>query len=227
MGVYADWQSKLAPPSLRRDNGAIIETTYGAEKDVQLDRANQALLAGIPGRGPPDATPLVGAERLLPQAVGETDDDFAERQRTAWTSLAGFRRGGSHGGLLRALERAGFPMGTPDGCHIVQRTVRYSYLSGSTVVYGTHSGMTWTYHPPTVWNQFGIIFGADVPTLVDGSPEADSLNRIVRLWKPAKARFMGTWVVVTAPVWGWPPDTEWGQAGLDWGESDSRFIPPG
>lgn len=225
MGVYSDWQSKLAPPWLRRDNGGIIERTYGAEKDVQLDRANQALLAGIPGRGPVDALSPIGIERQLPRAGAETDDDYEERLRTAWSSLAGFRRGGSHGGLLRALERAGFPMGNPDGCHVVQRTKRYSYLSGSTVVYGTHS-MSWNSQPLTIWNQFAIIFGADFAPLVTGSPEAETLNRLVRLWKPAKARFMGTWVITTPPVWGWPPETEWGDPGLDWGESASRFIPP-
>jgi hypothetical protein len=228
MGVYSDWQSKLAPPWLRRANGSIIETTYGAEKDVQLDRANQALLAGVPGQGPADAIDIIGGERQLPRKkLGETDQDYVERLRAAWSSPAGFSRGGTHGGLLRALQRAGFPMGDPDGCHVVQRTKRYSYLSGSTVVYGTHSGMTWDSSPASIWNQFAIIFGADVPGLTDGSDLADELNRIVRLWKPAKARFMGTYVVVTAPVWGWPPSTKWGDPGLKWGDGSSRFISPG
>lgn len=233
MSVYEDYQLRLAPPWLRRTNGEKVERVYGREKDTQLDRANQALVAGLPGYGPTDALGFIGAERMLPRISGEASNVYAERLRTAWSSLGGWSYAGSHGSLLRALERAGFPMGTPNGCHVVQKTRRFSYLAGSTVTFGTHPGMTWDGLGPEYWNQFGIIFGADVVAggalpddLEEGSRSADTLNKIVRQWKPAKARFMGTWVVVTAPVYGWPVGTQWGQVGLDWGESDSRFISP-
>ncbi len=221
--AYADWQAnrvKVGPVQ------AAVERVYGGEKDEQLDRVRQALQVGYPGLAPSDALGYIGSERLLPRAAAETTDDYAERLRTVWEGLAGWSYAGSHGSLLRALERAGFPMGTPDGCHVVQRVRRYSYLDGADVVYGTHAGMTWDSRPANIWNQFVLIFGADVAGLSEGTTLADILNRTVRQWKPAKARFMGTYVVVTAPVWGWPPETEWGQAGLDWGESESRFVPP-
>lgn len=227
MSLYGDYQSRLARAVLRGTRTEVIERVFGAEKDYQLDRVRQALLAGIPGKGPVDALPFIGKERQLPRAVGEADNTYAERLRTVWTSSAGWSRAGSHGGLLRALERAGLPMGTPDGCHILQRTKRYSYLNAGVVTYVNHSGFSWDAKPTTFWNQFAIVFGADVVALTSGSQLALSLNAIVRQWKPAKARFMGTWVVTTSPVWGWPVDTVWGQASLDWGESGVRYIAPG
>lgn len=222
--LYEDWQSRLAPPWLRRTNGEKIERAYGGAKDVQLDRANQALLAGIPGQGPSDALGYIGAERSLPRVSGEADNVYSERLRTAWDGLDGWSFAGSHGSLLRALQRAGFPMGSPSGCFIVQKTRRFSYLNGSTVTFGTHPGMVWDDSPDTVWNQFAIFIGADVAGLDVGTPLADTLNRIVRAWRPAKARYMGCWVIVTGPVWDWPVGTLW-DPGINWDASESRHIP--
>lgn len=52
------------------------------------------------------------------------------------------------------------------------------------------------------------------------------LRTIVNRWKPAKATFMGTTVVVNGVLWGWPIGTKWGDAGLKWGDSlGARFAP--
>ncbi len=60
----------------------------------------------------------------------------------------------------------------------------------------------------------------------DGNPFAgvsQSMQNLIALlcnrWKPAKALFMGTIVDVSGVLWGWPIGTEWGQAGLKWGDS--------
>lgn len=222
MGLYEDYQSKRVP---LKESEQKVERAYGKEKDTQQDRLRQALLVGHPGLAPDDALGLIGAERSLPRIAAESAVNYAERLRTAWDGLGGWSYAGSHGSLLRALERAGFPMGSPDGCFIVQRTRRFSYLNAGTVVFGTHPGMEWDAHPATYWNQFAIFFGADVVGLDVGTAMADALNRIVRLWKPAKARFMGTWVIVTGPVWDWPVGTLW-NPGINWDDSESRHIPP-
>src|SRR6185369_8237222 len=111
---YSDYQSKLAPPWLQGPNGLIIQQGLGAEKDDFLDRTRQGVLSNFPDQGPTDALPHIGADWVLPQADGESDDDYRERLRTAWDSESGWSFAGSHGSLLRALDRAGFPMGTPD-----------------------------------------------------------------------------------------------------------------
>lgn len=228
MASYSDYQSKLAPPWLQGANGTIIQQGLGAEKDVFLDRTRQGVLANFPDQGPADALPHIGADWVLPQAAGESNANYRERLRTAWDSVSGWSFAGSHGSLLRALDRAGFPMGTPDGCHIIQRTQRYTYLTatGGDPVFGVHAGWQFDGSPPGLWNQFGLLFGADVSGLTDGSALADRLNTTVRLWKPGKARFMGTKVIVSGPTWGWPIGVRWGDMGLTWGGGVTRSIAP-
>ncbi len=230
-GVYEDWQAKLPPTAHRAPNSEIVERALGAEKDEQQDRVRQATLVSLPDLAPTDALDFIGAERLLPRESGESDVNYAERLRAAWESTSGWSYAGSHGSLLRALKRAGFPSGTPSGAHVIQRTRRYTYLDGGgNVVYGTHPGWTFDISPPSTWNQFGIVFGADVSGLTSGSSMADRLNALVRQWKPAKARFMGTWIIVSGPTWDWPIGIQWNGPGLAWGDGVTtgvtRIIPP-
>lgn len=220
---YRDLETKQAPGWLQQANGAKFLGELGGVKDDMLDRARQAVLVNLLGTGPADALPSVGAERQLPQGAGETDEDYAERMRTAWDAPDGWSFAGSHGSLLRALVRAGFPDGVT-GTNILQTTKRYAYLDTGAVVYGTKSG--WTFGDARRWNRFGIVFGADVAGLTVGSPLANTLNSTVALWKPAKALYVGAWVMVSGVAWGWPLGITWGQLGLTWGASGTvRFIP--
>ncbi|HVZ88103.1 MAG TPA: hypothetical protein VHG72_14115 [Polyangia bacterium] len=223
--LYRNYQSGLVrTPDWQGPRIKLLEADLGTEKDVQFERARQGVLSNNPATCPDDALSYIGQERQLPQAVsGETTDDYRERLRTAWDSWA---VAGSHGSLLFALQRAGFPQGDPNGAHIMQRINLYSWLAAGVVTFGTHPIWTFDGSPPNVWNQFGIVFGADVSGLTAGSQMAATLNQLVALWKPAKARFMGTWIIVSGPTWGWPPGTVWGGAGLTWGGGVTRFIPP-
>jgi hypothetical protein len=235
-GLYQNYQRNLGPPSLQLSNGRLLEGNFGAEKDVAFERARQGLLVGFPGAGAPDALDLIGAERQLPRAASESPSDaggahdqaFGTRLGACWDDAHGWLPAGSHKSLLYALDRAGFPMGDPAGAHIIQRHVRYSWLTGSggTPVYGTHPIWTFDAAPPRFWNEFGILFGADVVGLSAGTPLAKQLNALVDLWRPRKARFMGTWVIVSGPTWGWPVGTLWGAGGRTWGGGVTRFVPP-
>lgn len=235
-GLYQRAQQLLAPPRLKLPNGQVVLGDFGAEKDWQFERARQGILSNLPGYCQPDALDTVAQERQLPRAGWESadaggshDQAYAERLRTCWTSDDGWSVAGNYESVLRALDRAGFPMGTPSGCHVIQRYVRYGWLTASqgSVAYGTHPTWKFDNRPKTFWSQFGILFGADVPGLTAGSASAKLLNRLVDTWKPSKALFMGTIVVETAPVWGWPIGTLWGDVGLVWGGgSSSRRIPP-
>jgi hypothetical protein len=234
MSIYRDAESKAAPPWLRGPNGKKFLEETGAEKDVQLDRARQSVLANFPDQGPADALPLIGADRVLPQGAGEATADYQERLRTAWDGVEGWAFAGSHGGLLRALARGGFPTGLASGAIIIQRTKRYSYLVGTsatgTVTFGTHTGWTFDTTPPKISNQFGILFAADVAGLADGTPLAEQLNDIVRTWKPAKARFMGTRIFLAGPWWDFPFGVAWDDGGRNWGDGVStgtvRLVQP-
>lgn len=234
---YSNYQARLAPGFLQGPKGNAWQRTLGAEKDVQLDMNRQAVLADLPGQAPPDALDRTGADRDLPRATGELDADYAERLRTAWDAPDGHTFRGSHGALLRALARAGFPTDLATGAVIIQRTNLFSYLTGSpgsyAEAYGTHNGWTFNEQGPDIWNQFGIVFGAFVGTgagLGGANPYAialaATLNNIVRVWKPAKARFMGTWIYMAGSVWGWPLVTgTWGAVGRNWG-GNYRYVPP-
>lgn len=227
-GLYEQYQRNLGPPSLQLANGRVIEGNFGAEKDVAFERARQGLLASFPGVGPSDALDLIGDERQLPRAVGENNANFAARLQVCWDDAHGWLPAGSHKSLLYALDRAGFPMGDPAGAHIIQRHKRYSWLTGAggAPVYGTHPIWTFDGANPRMWAQFGILFGADVVGLSTGTALANKLNAIVRLWKPSKARFMGTWIIVSSPTWGWPIGVTWGQVARNWGGGVTRFVAP-
>lgn len=224
--LYRTYQSNLVQTGdWQGPNIRLLEADLGSEKDIEYERARQGILSNNPVTCPPDALPYIGQERGLPQAVGETTADYRARLKAAWDRADGWLFAGSHGSLLFALQRAGFPMGDPAGAHIMQRIKLYSWLVGSTVTFGTHADWSFGAPPSTQWQQFGIIFGSDVAGLSAGTPLANVLNTLVAAWKPAKAQYMGCWVVVSGLAWGFPPGAhDWGDGGLTWG-GVVRYIP--
>ena len=72
----------------------------------------------------------------------------------------------------------------------------------------------------------GIIFGADVVGLSDGTPSANTLNDICDVFGPRKSKFMGTWIIVSGPTWGFPVGVTWGMGGRNWGGGVTRFVAP-
>lgn len=229
--TFADFQKLSSPGWLQRAPGGDYQAALGTELDVVDDRIRQSVLASFPQAPggvlatPSDALDHIGADRLLPRISGEADAAYAERLRTAWDA---WLLAGTYTGLLRALVRGGFPSGST-GTNVIQRTQRYGFLVGDgitgTVTLGTHLGWTFDDKPVEIWNQFGIIFGADVAGLTAGSGLAIALNKIVTLWKPAKARYFGAYVLVSDLAWGWPIGSNWGSVG-NWGAATVRFIPP-
>lgn len=229
--LYAIYQSQVAPGCLQRANGKIIETTFGAEKDVEADRARQGVLSNLPGFQPSDAVPYTGEERQLPQAVGESVPNWMERLRNVWTGTDGWSFAGGDWSILQALARAGFPMGTATGVNIVHRYAEYSYLAAGVLTRGTHGGYLFDGSPAYLSNQFMIVVGADFTPPIGsvfqtGDPSADLFNDLVDQWKPAKWRFMGTVVMLGGLSWGWPPATLWDPAGPKWGGTPPRFVSP-
>lgn len=224
--LYRDYQSRLVRTGdWQGPRINLLEQDLGGEKDIQFERARQAVRSNNPAKAPGDALDVIGEERGLPRASGETDANYAERLRTCWDRADGWSFAGSHGALLQALARAGFPAGDPNGAHVVQRVELYSWLAAGVTTFGSHPPWMFDGSDDGVWGQFGIVFGADVSGLTAGSVSAGVLNRLVATWKPAKARFMGTWIVLSGATWGWPVGARWGDVGRTWGGT-TRYVPP-
>lgn len=232
--TYEQFHVFNSPPWLQRARGALFQGALGKDLDTVLDRIRQAAIAALPDSTnsagvltftPPDALKYIGADRVLPRISGETDVAYASRLQDAWAT---WDLAGGYLGMLRALIRAGFPAGST-GTNVVQQIGRYGYLTGDgltgTVTYSTHPPMIFD-DTPGSWNQFMLIFNTDVPALTVGSRLAEVLNQTVRTWKPAKARYLGATIVLSQPLWGWPPTAAWGSGGRVWGGGSVRFIPP-
>ena len=190
-GLYQQTQRNIVPPRFKFPNSQTIEGVYGAEKDTEAERARaQGILPNLPGTAPPDALPIIAAERQLRRASSDTDTSFGEYLRTAWDTQY---RSGLHRRVLEELDRAGFPMGDPDGAHVMQRYKRYSWLtaSGGLFTEGTHPVWTFDGAPLTLNTQWGLVFGADVVGLSDGTPSAETLNDICDRLGPQKVRVRG------------------------------------
>lgn len=225
---YREWLMGLVPGWLQRTWGGGYLREVGSEMDELTDELMQARKAMMPnyaGAGPAtDALARIGWERGLERGPTETDGSYGERLRQAWLTLP--RRGSPKGllGQLRALEYDYTVL------FYVQRSGRRVTISGALDI-TIDDGDVWTFgdgKPPEAYAQFGLLFTADQPDITwseaDGfSDRAAQLNRVANRWKPAKAEFMGTWIMASGAFWGHPSTRTWGS--FDWGGTGTH-IPP-
>lgn len=80
--------------------------SLGAEKDITVERARQAVLAGAVTRCPADALPLLGADAQLEQLPGELDAAYRTRIAGAWDT---WPWAGTRTGLLTVATQLGYP----------------------------------------------------------------------------------------------------------------------
>jgi hypothetical protein len=217
--AYKDYLPSIAPPWLQGPIGKKFWQSVGQVMDAHRARITDGTKARFPGYAATDSLDAIGADRQLPRALGESDEDYAARLEAAWTTWGEHPEegggAGSHLALLRQLAAHGFVMGAT-GTTIVQQNGRYSQLDGSgDLVLGTlmecvnRMDLTgavpgdtpgWTFDGrPDFYSMFGILFpdnqGFELPLL----------NRLVEKWKPAKALYIGAWRIVTGTLLGWPP----------------------
>lgn len=239
-GSFGSWLPRQVPGPWKRRNGQGLWTATGKFLDAQEELMRQAILVGFPTKGgldsinfptnpqfaiaPSDALDAIGFDRGLPRAVAESpadnggvkDQAYAARLLGAWEA---WKYGGSHYGLLRALQLAGYA-----DMVIAQVNGRYSQLTGSA---GTIADMTqgWLmtcadrptvppgfmlrYDSNTFWSEFAIVFTADHTNLQPGYGGALSagqvaLNRIVKGWKPSEMVYFGACVITAGITLGWP-----------------------
>ena len=262
---YKSYLPKLGPTWFQGARGAALLSGIGAQLDAGRDAIRYATRARMPVLADADgidgAVDQGGRDRQLERAVGESDADYAIRQREAFEIWA---TAGTHRGLLIALKRAGFQVGGhadtdphEDTTTIVQFNGRFAQLNDDEdVIFGdlgdceTRVNLLgaldpkpgWVFHAAeTQWAAFGIVFPQAVTinsvalANAEGNAPKAKLNDIVRKWKPAKAFYVGAWLVAGVddiPSWGWPPPViaadpgVWGASGKNWGGSTSTKIDP-
>lgn len=89
-----------APPTLQDEIGGELLVSLGQGEDTIQDRATQAILVRMPGRGDPSQLPLIGNDRVMTQGPGESNAAFVERLTRAFETW-------QHAGSARSvLEQA-------------------------------------------------------------------------------------------------------------------------
>lgn len=245
---YAKWLPAQAPPPLAGPNGSALLRRLGEMFDEQRDRLIQGVLARFPAQGsvdpngiygppPSDAQDAMGEDRGLPRATTESADNggahdlaYGVRLQAAWDT---WDYAGSHYGLLRALQIAGYT-----AMVIVQDNGRYAQLTGGAGTVadlslgtlmtcvdrpGATAGWMFDALKGVFYSQFGIVFTADAANLQSIAGQKILVD-IVNEWKPAKANFVAAWVIIAGgSVLGWPTGRTLGTGTLggDW----TRVIP--
>lgn len=252
---FQNWLPKQLPGWFQKNQGTALWTATGLLLDAQEDLMRQAALSGFPTAGgldnvnfpddpqpsiaPSDALDAIGFDRELPRGPAEADATYAVRLLGAWEA---WKYGGSHYGLLRALQILGYT-----DMIVVQQNGRFSHLTGSS---GTIADMAlgslmtcadrltpWTSVPPgwmaeantLFFSSFSIVFTADHANLQpngDGSvsPGQAALRSIVKTWKPAEAVYRRAAVILTGILLGWPTGRTGGTDPVLGGNS-VRIIP--
>ncbi len=221
---YSEWLPLLAPNWQQGPVGRPFLEQLGGLCDDERDLLVAAVQMRMPDVTPLEALPYIGWERQLEQGVVEAPELYAGRLKQAWTI---WQDAGSHPALLRQLDLAGFT----DTKWIVQRNGRRSTITSNVVTFAT--GPFWTFDgkPTSFYNQFGLLFPGAMPTVTwdpaNGfSADAAKINRLCWKWRPGKADFMGTFIIDSSAVWGWPTTRNWGGGGVNWASGTARFIPP-
>ena len=104
--TLAAYQADLTP--LQGRWGRAWALSVGASKDVTVERARQAVLAGAVTRAPTDALPLLGADVVLEQLPAEPNDSYRARIQAAWETW-------SFAGTRTALITVANQLGASDG----------------------------------------------------------------------------------------------------------------
>jgi hypothetical protein len=186
-------------------------------------------VTGRIGPAPDDALDQIGIDRKLRRGPSETSANYAARLQNAWDA---WTFAGSHYGVLRALQIAGY-----EDMLVVQQNGRYASLTGTAgdlsdlsfgtlmtcATRGTLPGWTFDWHDE-FYSQFAVLFTADHANLSTPGGQA-ILSEIVRDWKPAKAFYVGAFVITAGRTLGWPTGRTLG-TDPDLGGNTICFISP-
>jgi hypothetical protein len=163
MAIRENLQS-ISSRWLQNEVGVRVVYVIGLACDRLVEKMFQAQIAHMAGLGTPTALPALGAARMMPRGVTETDDEYAKRLRFSWDAwgYAGSNRGVLSqvlGAVLDYRPDALAVSQTPDGSSAVWD----EYLSGDdfTNVAPSHFvGFDWNWdsevHP--WWRVFVVLY---------------------------------------------------------------------
>lgn len=239
--TYEEYFGEIEPPWYQGKWAKRFFGCVGRQMDANVELFREAVLARLPLFAPDDALEVIGENRMLPRGSTETLADYRARLMKAWELWAGDNTpgtgkgggAGSHLGMLVALKAAGLPTGA-NGATIVQQNGRYAQLDGSgNLVLGTLATCAnrmnllgnvearpgWTFDGR---DNFYSVFAVVVPTPV--TVDAAAVNAAVEAWRPAKAIYVGAFVITAGRVLGWPVSGALG-GGAVLGGHAVTFIP--
>ena len=202
--TLAAYQADLTP--LQGRWGRAWALSVGASKDVTVERARQAVLAGAVSRAPADALPLLGADVALEQLPDETDASFRARIAGAWET---WRWAGTRTAIETILVQLGVVAYRVSTAHDLGRLPWAQWWA---IVTLPHTPSLRTWGAPEAWGDG--IWGSNV--------DRATVRRVRRLLRQfSNARDRG-WTVIrlSSPgVWGAPG--AWGTG--TWGGRNPRW----
>jgi hypothetical protein len=120
MSTFVEYATEvLSPPRLRGPWGTKWVTAFAAEYDWLKKRLTQGVLARYPRFCPADGLALIGWERQIQRAPGESNESYATRLGAAWET---WEWSGTGPGILAGIASCGIATPTwgagpewPDG----------------------------------------------------------------------------------------------------------------
>lgn len=225
MSTYFAWQPTLQPAGLRGQWGERWGAVLGAEKDILVGLAKDAVTARFLPTAPSDALSLLGDERQIGRQSGEAESSFRARLAGAWESWSwvGTRYGVS---LAVGLLGWGYP------AVISYRELPWDSAADRwarlRVIFTGAAAWTGSAWGSWVWGS-RLVEGIET---VDPVVARVTLRRVLRQWINARDRVFavtiarggalwgrfvwgsGSWSTSTTTEWSAPifgdPDTIWG-----------------
>lgn len=226
--TFREYMLTISPPWLQTAHGAPFVQGIGIMKDSLLFRAREAARARFPTLASNDAVNLLGTERGIFRAPGETTASYAGRVVEAWDTWA---YAGTAFGILSALRGAGY-----DNVKLAQFNQRLYELDVDGVLVTTVlPDGSWMFQDTadTYWARGIVIFPEPLLArwVSDGVPgsssdEANLIRSIVRKWKPPWMLIDS--IIIATCAWTWGYRTEgatWGaQDRTTWGEESTAWT---